>query len=272
MYRPYLLVISSTADEAALHEAVLNWRFYPAVHGPADHAGRAVYHRGGDVRGAGRSSRFAPPPVDDLARRHAGPNTSQARSGNSYARRLLVEAAWSYQHPARVSPDIQRRHEGSPRPSLTTPGMRRRAYAYAIASSSHAANRFQLATGQSSHIGSTGSCGVVQRHSESPPRRLTYEKVRILSALHHALFVTHERPDFRADRLPSPASCAAHVFAPRFRAAAFAGLEDCRAMRRGARRAAPSALDAFCRTDLTSCAWAAWLARIASSRPSSTPA
>jgi transposase len=31
---------------------------------------------------------------------------------------LLVEAAWSYRHPARVSPEIQRRHEGIPKPII----------------------------------------------------------------------------------------------------------------------------------------------------------
>ncbi|EHM1851193.1 IS110 family transposase, partial [Escherichia coli] len=31
--------------------------------------------------------------------------------GNSYARKLLVEAAWSYRHPARISPAIQKRQE-----------------------------------------------------------------------------------------------------------------------------------------------------------------
>ncbi|NYH18491.1 transposase [Paraburkholderia bryophila] len=41
---------------------------------------------------------------------------SITKNGNSYARKLLVEAAWSYRHPARVSPDIQRRHEGIPKP------------------------------------------------------------------------------------------------------------------------------------------------------------
>ncbi|KAG0162299.1 hypothetical protein DFQ30_002368, partial [Apophysomyces sp. BC1015] len=41
---------------------------------------------------------------------------SITKNGNSYARKLLVEAAWSYQHPARVSPEIQRRHEGIPKP------------------------------------------------------------------------------------------------------------------------------------------------------------
>lgn len=41
---------------------------------------------------------------------------SITKTGNSYARKLLVEAAWSYRYPARVSPEIQRRHEGIPKP------------------------------------------------------------------------------------------------------------------------------------------------------------
>jgi transposase len=40
---------------------------------------------------------------------------SITKTGNSYARKLLIEAAWSYRHPARVSPDIRRRHEGIPK-------------------------------------------------------------------------------------------------------------------------------------------------------------
>ena len=41
---------------------------------------------------------------------------SITKAGNSYARKLLVESAWSYQHPARVSKDIQSRQEGIPKP------------------------------------------------------------------------------------------------------------------------------------------------------------
>jgi hypothetical protein len=40
---------------------------------------------------------------------------SITKTGNSYARKLLVESAWSYRHPARVSVEIQRRHEGIPK-------------------------------------------------------------------------------------------------------------------------------------------------------------
>lgn len=39
---------------------------------------------------------------------------SITKNGNSCARRLLIEAAWSYRYRARVSPAIQCRHEDSP--------------------------------------------------------------------------------------------------------------------------------------------------------------
>ena len=34
------------------------------------------------------------------------------KTGNSHVRRVLVEAAWNYRHPARLSPSQQRRQEG----------------------------------------------------------------------------------------------------------------------------------------------------------------
>jgi transposase len=40
---------------------------------------------------------------------------SITKTGNSYARKLLIEAAWSYRHVARVAPQIQKRHEGLPK-------------------------------------------------------------------------------------------------------------------------------------------------------------
>ena len=36
------------------------------------------------------------------------------KTGNSHVRRVLVEAAWNYRHPARLSPSQQRRQEGQP--------------------------------------------------------------------------------------------------------------------------------------------------------------
>lgn len=44
--------------------------------------------------------------------RRQGPIT---KSGNRFARRALIEAAWAYQHPARVSPIIARRQTGLPK-------------------------------------------------------------------------------------------------------------------------------------------------------------
>ncbi|MGF6293017.1 transposase [Paraburkholderia youngii] len=40
---------------------------------------------------------------------------SITKTGNSYARKLLIEAAWSYLHQARVSENIGRRHAGLPK-------------------------------------------------------------------------------------------------------------------------------------------------------------
>ena len=37
-------------------------------------------------------------------------------AGNRHARRVLVEAAWSYRHPARVSTVLRARLEGLPKP------------------------------------------------------------------------------------------------------------------------------------------------------------
>ena len=34
------------------------------------------------------------------------------KSGNAHVRRILVEAAWAYRYPARVSPELARRHQG----------------------------------------------------------------------------------------------------------------------------------------------------------------
>lgn len=36
------------------------------------------------------------------------------KAGNAHLRHTLIEAAWAYQHPARVSPELQRRQEGLP--------------------------------------------------------------------------------------------------------------------------------------------------------------
>jgi transposase len=37
------------------------------------------------------------------------------KTGNSHVRRVLVEAAWNYRHPARMSETLQRRQDGQPK-------------------------------------------------------------------------------------------------------------------------------------------------------------
>ncbi|WP_349609889.1 IS110 family transposase [Cupriavidus sp. DF5525] len=110
--------------EAALREAVVNWHFYPAVLGLQAMRGVQFTTAVGLIAELGDLSRFEHPrqlmawlgvtPSEHSSgdKRRQG---SITKTGNSYARKLLVEAAWSYRHPARVSPDIQRRHEGIPK-------------------------------------------------------------------------------------------------------------------------------------------------------------
>jgi len=113
--------------EATLHEAVVNWRFYPAILGLQAMRGIQFITAVGMLSELGDLSRFEHPrqlmawlgvtPSEHSSgdRRRQG---SITKTGNSYARKLLVEAAWSYRYPARVSADIQRRHEGIPKPII----------------------------------------------------------------------------------------------------------------------------------------------------------
>ena len=36
------------------------------------------------------------------------------KTGNGHARRVLIECAWHYRHPAKVSPTLQKRRDGQP--------------------------------------------------------------------------------------------------------------------------------------------------------------
>ncbi|PRX27400.1 transposase [Paraburkholderia sp. BL18I3N2] len=113
--------------EVALREAVPNWRFYPAVLALQAMRGIQFTSAVGLASELGDLSRFEHPrqlmawlgvtPSEHSSggKRRQG---SITKTGNSYARKLLVESAWSYRHPARVSIDIQRRHEGIPKPII----------------------------------------------------------------------------------------------------------------------------------------------------------
>ncbi|MEX3968792.1 IS110 family transposase [Paraburkholderia sp. EG286B] len=113
--------------ELALREAVTNWRFYPVVLALQAMRGINFTSAIGLVSELGDLARFEHPrqlmawigvtPSEHSSggKRRQG---SITKTGNSYARKLLVESAWSYRHPARVSIDIQRRHEGLPKPII----------------------------------------------------------------------------------------------------------------------------------------------------------
>ncbi|MCG5078022.1 IS110 family transposase [Paraburkholderia tagetis] len=110
--------------EAALREAVVNWQFYPVVLALQAMRGVQFVTAIGMVSELGDLSRFTHPrqlmawlgvtPSEHSSgnKRHQG---SITKTGNSYARKLLVEAAWSYRHAARVARQIQQRHEGLPK-------------------------------------------------------------------------------------------------------------------------------------------------------------
>ncbi|WP_415858518.1 IS110 family transposase, partial [Burkholderia ubonensis] len=109
--------------EMALRDAVISWRFYPAVLGLQAMRRVQFTTAVGMLAEVGDLARFEHPrqlmawlgvtPSEHSSgdKRRQG---SITKTGNSYARKLLIEAAWSYRHPARVSPEIQRRHEGIP--------------------------------------------------------------------------------------------------------------------------------------------------------------
>ncbi|MFM0198205.1 IS110 family transposase [Paraburkholderia strydomiana] len=110
--------------ETALRDAVVSWRFYPAVLGLQAMRGVQFTTAVGMLAEVGELARFEHPRqlmawLGVTPSEHSSGNKrrqgSITKTGNSYARKLLIEAAWSYRHPARVSPDIRRRHEGIPK-------------------------------------------------------------------------------------------------------------------------------------------------------------
>lgn len=110
--------------ETALREMAPQWRFYPVVETLQALRGVQFTTAIGMLAELGDLSRFDHPrqltawlgltPSEHSSgqKRRLG---SITKAGNSYARRLLVEAAWSYRHPAKVRPAIQKRHEGLPK-------------------------------------------------------------------------------------------------------------------------------------------------------------
>ncbi len=110
--------------EAAMRDAVPRWGFYPAVLALQAMRGIQFTAAVGLLSELGDLARFAhprqlmawlgvtPSEYSSGGKRRQGAIT---KTGNSLARKLLIEAAWSYRHTAKVSPEIQLRHEGLPK-------------------------------------------------------------------------------------------------------------------------------------------------------------
>jgi transposase len=111
--------------EKALREAAPQWRFSPVVQAIQALRGVQFTVAIGLIAEVGDLSRFehprqlmswfglTPSEHSSGASRKLGGIT---KAGNSYARKLLVEAAWAYRYPARVSRLIQQRHDALPKP------------------------------------------------------------------------------------------------------------------------------------------------------------
>ena len=111
--------------EATLREAAPAWRFYPVVQAIQALRGVQFTVAISLIAEIGELSRFERPRqlmawLGVTPSEHSSGTTRKlggiTKAGNTYARKVLVEAAWSYRFPAKVSRIIQVRHEGLPKP------------------------------------------------------------------------------------------------------------------------------------------------------------
>ena len=113
--------------EQVLREAAPDWRFYPVIQALQALRGVQFTVAMGVISEAGDLSRFDNPRqlmawLGLVPSEHSSGNTVRkggiTKAGNSIARKLLIEAAWSYRYIAKVSPIIQKRQEGLPKPII----------------------------------------------------------------------------------------------------------------------------------------------------------
>lgn len=108
---------------AALREQVQNWRMQPVVAAVMTLRGIDLVAAATLIAELGDLRRFAHPRelmsfLGLVPSEHTSGNSRRlgaiTRTGNSHARRMLVEAAWNYRFPARISGALQRRQEDQP--------------------------------------------------------------------------------------------------------------------------------------------------------------
>ena len=111
--------------EAALREAAPAWRWYPVVEAIQALRGVQFTIAISLIAELGDLSRFEHPRqlmawLGVTPSEHSSGGSRKlggiTKAGNRYARKALVEAAWSYRYPAKVSRIIQRRHDDLPKP------------------------------------------------------------------------------------------------------------------------------------------------------------
>jgi transposase len=128
VFQEYLRAITEHHErlqriEAELHELVPRWRLFPVVEAIQAMRGVQFVVAVTSIAELGDLSRFDSPrqlmsylglipSVDSSGpRRRLG---SITKAGNAHVRRVLVEAAWAYQYPAKITPHIQKRVERAP--------------------------------------------------------------------------------------------------------------------------------------------------------------
>ncbi|NKF24790.1 IS110 family transposase [Solimonas marina] len=118
-------IAQSQRLEQVLRDAARQWRFYPVVQALQALRGVQFTVAVGLIAEAGDLSRFDNPRqlmawMGLVPSEHSSGSSIRkggiTKAGNGYARKLMVEAAWSYRYTAKVSRIIQLRHEGLPKP------------------------------------------------------------------------------------------------------------------------------------------------------------
>jgi transposase len=129
VFQEMLEVISQAAAQLERYDqeierAVPGWRWEPAVRALMSLRGMALLHAATLVAELGDFNRFAHPGqlmgyLGLVPSEHTTGNDRQqggiTKMGNAPARRALVEAAWQYRAPARLSPHLKKRQEGLPK-------------------------------------------------------------------------------------------------------------------------------------------------------------
>jgi transposase len=129
VFQEMLNVITEAGERLArydkeLESVVAGWRWEPVVRALMSLRGLGLLNAATLVAELGDMNRFKHPaqlmgflglvPSEDSTGedRRQGAIT---KMGNGFARRALVEAAWHYREPARISPSMQKRQEGLPK-------------------------------------------------------------------------------------------------------------------------------------------------------------